>query len=167
MNTRFFKSILFYLMLIFIGAIPLRLFARTASNFILKDLEGNNVELREILKSGPVLIDFWATWCQPCLTALPKLQEIKSLYESKGLKVVMINEDGPRNLSKIKPFLKSHNLTIQVLLDLNSEIMNAYFVDSLPATFLVDGSGEIKYFHRGYKPGDEEELKQEIEKLLQ
>jgi thiol-disulfide isomerase/thioredoxin len=123
--------------------------------------------LRHALASGPVLIDFWATWCQPCLKALPKLDEIEDLYSPRGLKVVAVNEDGPRNLSRIRPFLKSRKLDFRVLLDLNSTVMNSYRIDSIPTTVLVDSSGEIVYFHRGYKPGDEVYLKRAIDELLQ
>ena len=158
---------IFIFVLLSCAIIPQVLQARSAPNFKLKDLGGKEFDLNKTLTSGPVLIDFWATWCQPCIKALPILQEIESMYASKGLTVVGINEDGPRNLPKVRPFLRSHKLEFRVLLDLNSSVMNAYRLNSIPTTILIDKTGEIVYFHQGYKPGDEVELKKAIEKLLE
>jgi hypothetical protein len=94
------------------------------------------------------------------------IDEVEKTYGTRGLTVVAVNEDGPRNLSRIRPFLRSRRLDFHVLLDLNSAVMNAYRIDSIPTTILVDPSGEIVYFHKGYKPGDEEYLRREIDKLL-
>ena len=141
--------------------------ADNAPNFKIKDLNGEEFELKKALESGPVLIDFWATWCQPCIKALPKLEEIESNYALKGLTVVTVNVDGPRNLSKVRPFLRSHKLNFRVLLDLNSQVMNAYRVNVIPTTILIDKTGEITYFHQGYKPGDEQSLIKAIDKLFQ
>jgi len=141
--------------------------AATAPKIKLKDLDGKEFTLEQALASGPVLLDFWATWCAPCIKAMPKLLEIKEKYESQGLTVVTVNEDGPRNLVKVRLFLKKHKLDFRVLLDLNSAVMNRYRINSLPATVLIAPSGEISYFHRGYKPGDENMLEEEILKVLE
>ena len=141
--------------------------AATAPKIKLKDLEGKEFTLEQALASGPVLLDFWATWCAPCIKAMPKLIKLKDKYESQGLTVVTVNEDGPRNLVKVRLFLKKHKLDFRVLLDLNSAVMNRYRINSLPATVLIAPSGEISYFHRGYKPGDEIMLEEEILKILE
>ncbi len=147
-------------------AAPEALGARTAPDFKLKSLDGKEISLYDVLKEGPVLLDFWATWCQPCIRALPEIQKIGSEYADRNLTVLTINEDGPRNLAKIRPFLNVHRLEFVVLLDLNATVMNAYNVNSIPTTVLIGPGGEIVYFHRGYKPGDEKELRDEIEKIV-
>ena len=141
--------------------------AATAPQITLQDLNGKKFNLTDALKTGPVLLDFWATWCAPCIKALPNLIAIKDKYESQGLTVVTVNEDGPRNLVKVRLFLKKHKLDFRVLLDLNSAVMNRYRINSLPATVLIAPSGEISYFHRGFKPGDEKMLEEAILKVLE
>ena len=104
-----------------------------APDFKLPDLKGRQVALSDMLKKGPVIIDFWATWCKPCIKSLPKLQKIYEKYQSQGLTIVGINEDGPRNRSKINPFIKSKKITFPILIDDNSDIMRKYRIAGLPA----------------------------------
>jgi thiol-disulfide isomerase/thioredoxin len=87
----------------------------------LPDLEGRSVALASYLGKGPVVLDFWATWCKPCLAALPELQQLYTDLAPRGLQLVGINEDGQRNAAKVKPFAKTQGMTFPVLLDLNRE----------------------------------------------
>ena len=81
--------------------------ADIAPDFNLRSPEGKRVHLKSLLEEGPVLLDFWATWCKPCIKAMPKLQEIYDQYSERGLTVIGVNEDGPRGQSKVKPFLRA------------------------------------------------------------
>jgi|Deesub1362B_J571_1020462.scaffolds.fasta_scaffold00788_8 peroxiredoxin len=134
-------------------------------DFQLRDLEGRLVRLSKLLASRPVLLDFWALWCQPCLKELPHLNDIQSKYGSR-LWVVAINEDDASNQAKIRPFIQGKRYRFQVLLDPDHRIMQKFKLNALPTTFLLARDGRVIYMRQGYQPGDEEDLKKAIEQLL-
>lgn len=135
-------------------------------DFSLRDLDGNLVRLSDYLGKGPVVLDFWATWCKPCLKVLPKIEELYNEYEDKGLTVLAINQDGTRSASKVEPFVNSMGLSFPVLLDNEQEVVRLYQVSGFPTTILLDKEGNIVETLRGYRPGDEEKLKEKVESLL-
>lgn len=137
-----------------------------APNFTLKNLEGKSFELYKALEEGPVLLEFWATWCQPCKKSLPEYQRIAEEYADKGLSVITINTDGPRNLSKVRPFLKAHRITLPVLLDLNAKVSSRFQVSGMPTAILIDKNKEILYFHMGYKTGDHKKIIKILEEIF-
>lgn len=137
-----------------------------APSFTLRNLQGDLVNSDDYFGKGPVLVDFWATWCKPCLKNLPKLEKIQQEYVDKGLTILAINEDGTRSLSKVEPLVNSLGLTFPVLIDQDRDVMRLYNVSGLPTSVLVDQNKDIVMTLRGYRPGDEAELKKTIESLL-
>ena len=135
-------------------------------DFSIRDLDGKKIRLKELLNNGPVLLDFWALWCIPCLKELPKIQEIRDRYHSRGLTVVAINEDAPSDQSRVKPYIKRKRFHFRVVPDEDKELWYRFKVISLPTTLLLDTGGNIVYSHTGYKPGDEAEIAAQIERLL-
>lgn len=137
-----------------------------APEFTLVDLDGKNVSLSEKLKTGPVLLDFWALWCKPCLKSLPVTEQIKKDYAARGLSVIAVNTDSPRTNAKVKPYVKSNGFTFDVLLDPNNSLQRLYRFYRIPQLFLVSQDGKIAYSHLGYVPGAEKEVIAAIDKLL-
>lgn len=137
-----------------------------APDFTLNRLDGEKFTLSEQLKNGPVLIDFWATWCKPCLRALPSIQHLHELYAEKGLQVVTISTDSPKSQSKIKPFIKGSDYSFEVLLDTDQEVRSLFGGSVIPFTALINSDGEIVYNHLGYKPGDENLLEEAVKRVL-
>ncbi len=138
----------------------------TAPNFTAKDLDGKKVELKEVLKSGPVLLSFWATWCKPCIKELSEVQKVYKTYKEKGFEVLAVDVDGPRSVSKVKSTVKGLGWDFPVLWDESKDIYRSYQVLGIPHTVLINTSGEIVYTHTTYRPGDEEIIKKKIEGLL-
>jgi thiol-disulfide isomerase/thioredoxin len=132
----------------------------------LPDLEGRSVALASYLGKGPVVLDFWATWCKPCLAALPELQQLYTDLAPRGLQLVGINEDGQRNAAKVKPFAKTQGMTFPVLLDLNREAQTRLNALVLPTTLLLDAEGRVVHTSFGYRPGEIAALRAKIEALL-
>jgi peroxiredoxin len=120
-----------------------------------KDLEGNSVDLSQY-KGKVVLIDFWATWCQPCVATLPELIETYKTYRSAGFEIVGISVD--QDKEALTRFLKMQPIPWRIVLDGKGPTdSNArkYEVSAIPATFLVDRSGRIAAAGtptRGYGP---------------
>jgi len=132
----------------------------------LENLDGAAVELQSFLGKGPVILDFWATWCKPCLAALPELAALYEDLAPRGLEILAINEDGQRNAAKVKPFARSKGLRFPVLLDLNHEAQSRLNVVVLPTTLLLDREGRVVHTSFGYRPGEIDKLREQVETLL-
>ncbi|MFH1679151.1 MAG: redoxin domain-containing protein, partial [Candidatus Eisenbacteria bacterium] len=91
-------------------------------DFTLENIEGKSINLAKTLEKGPVILDFWALWCKPCLQALPGTDEIARRYKEKGLTVLTINTDSPRSLAKVRSYVKSKGFSFEVLLDSNNQM---------------------------------------------
>ena len=137
-----------------------------APEFTLPNLDGDDVKLSELLEDGPVIVDFWATWCKPCIKAFPDLQEIFDNYKNCGLKVVAISIDGPKSMSRVGSLIKSKGNTFEVLLDPGQKVARKFHVTSVPRTVLVDTDGNVAYAVTGYRPKNHEELNAAVAKLL-
>jgi cytochrome c biogenesis protein CcmG/thiol:disulfide interchange protein DsbE len=138
-----------------------------ALDFELQNLEGERVSLSSCLGKGPIILDFWATWCKPCVEELKHIQDIYEAYGGKGLQVLAISQDSPRSVAKVKSFIKGRRFTFTVLLDTNKEIYRKFRLYGLPHTFVLDKKGEIVFRRYGYRPGDEVELKETIKELME
>ena len=136
-------------------------------NFKQKNLQKKNVELYQLLEKGPVLLDFWATWCKPCLKAFPKLNALHEKYGDKGLTILGINEDSNRNQTKIKPFVKNLNIQFDVVFDANNALMRRFQVSNLPATILISPDRKIISKNFGYSPNKFKQLEKQIIYLLE
>ena len=115
---------------------------RPAPAFSLPNLEGEATALSG-LKGKVVLLDFWATWCKPCVRTMPDLQKLHEKHAAKGLTVVGISVDD-KGAAAVRPFLaKNRSLTYPMLLDSRADAAAAYRVRAIPALFLLDRNGRI------------------------
>jgi peroxiredoxin/YHS domain-containing protein len=115
---------------------------RPAPDFALNNLAGEKVAL-ENFRGKIVLLDFWATWCKPCVKSMPALQKLHDRFASKNFTVlgVSTDEDGKK---KVEPFIKKHKIAYPILLDAEeSPAWEAYKVKVIPMMFLVDPQGQI------------------------
>ena len=132
----------------------------------LRMMDGKRMALQDLLNEGPLLIDFWALWCAPCLKAMRHLDEFQSKYGEKGFNVLAINVDTEQSQSKVRSYVKSRGYKIKVALDPSQDIYQHLNGNAMPYTLLIDQTGKIVYKHTGYIPGDETTLEQEIAALL-
>jgi peroxiredoxin len=138
---------------------------RTAPPFTARTLEDKRIDLAGLTRRGPVLLDFWATWCEPCVASLPELERIQQRYLARGLTVVGISVDGPRNFSKVRPFVSRYGLTFPVVLDEDGSLSERYQVRALPTSFLIDGAGRVVHVQTGYRPGINDEVEAAVRVL--
>jgi len=137
-----------------------------APNFSLSDLSGRKTSLGEHV-GQVVIIDFWASWCMPCRSAIPELVDLKKKYGHKGLRILGINLDtGERAGNKsLLSFKKKYKINYPVLRH-NEKVVHDYFdkrSPMIPTAFLVDREGKIKDIVLGYRPG---ELEKSLKDLL-
>jgi cytochrome c biogenesis protein CcmG/thiol:disulfide interchange protein DsbE len=151
-------AILWAALLVLTGASALEAADEAAPDFTLPNLSGDDVTLSELLKDGPVVLDFWATWCKPCINGFPQLQEIFDSYRTCGLEVLAVSIDSPRSVSRVGAFIKSKGHTFEVLLDSSQKVAQRYHVSSVPRTVLIDTDGKVIYSVTGNRPGHHEKL---------
>jgi thiol-disulfide isomerase/thioredoxin len=117
-----------------------------------------------------VLIDFWATWCEPCKAAMPHLDQIYRDYKDKGLAAVVITVDvkNPTLERMIKEDVAHLGVTYPIAWDFESKVKNSYGIGAIPVTYLVDKNGIIRYEHSGFtsKEIDMPPLIEALEELL-
>lgn len=135
-------------------------------DFSLKNTENQRVSLSEISGKALTVIDFWATWCQPCIRSMPRLVELSETYKDQGVSFIGISVDSPRNLSKVKPFARSMGIQYPVLLDSSGELMGDLNVTAVPTLFIINSDHRILYMHEGFNAGDEITIQEEIDKHL-
>ncbi len=112
-----------------------------APNFQLQNLDGQTVSLSD-LRGEPVLINFWATWCPPCRSEMPYIQEIYNEWSDKKLVVLAINIG--ESSSTVENFMQSYNLSFTVLLDTKQDVAQRYNITGIPTTFFIDKDGIIQ-----------------------
>ncbi|MGC6508425.1 MAG: TlpA family protein disulfide reductase [Myxococcota bacterium] len=137
-----------------------------APDFQLRDIYKKEVSLSDY-KGKVVLVNFWATWCQPCLVELPHLQEMYSELKEKEFVVLSISVDAPRDVSKVKPLVKTRGLEFPVLLDSSSSVLSVYNPSqALPYNVLIDKEGKVVWTKEAYAPGEEAVIKEKVLELL-
>jgi len=112
-----------------------------APDFQLQNLDGQTVSLGN-LQGKPVLINFWATWCPPCRSEMPYIQEVYEEWVNRGLVVLALNIG--ESSSKVEEFMQNHNLSFIVLLDTKQDIAQRYNITGIPTTFFIDKDGIIQ-----------------------
>ncbi len=159
-----FKSIL---LIYFISVTCLGLvYGQQLESFSLEDLEGDWQTLEDLKGEKATVVDFWATWCKPCVKAMPKLDELYENLSDKGLGVIGISCDGPRSVGKINPVINSMAINYPILKDIDCEVMNAHEFQAFPTLVLLDADGKITWVHEGFKSGDEHEIEKQVMELL-
>lgn len=134
-----------------------------APAFTLTDLAGAQAGLAKY-KGNVVMVNFWATWCGPCQQEMPLLDAMYKKYKMAGFTLIGVNVD--KEAPPVKALLERKPVTFPVLLDPANSVSKAYHVDEMPSTVIVDRKGQIRYVHRGYRPGDENEYQDKIRQLI-
>lgn len=129
-------------------------------------LNGTSTTLHQLSQDGPLLIDFWATWCVPCKKVMKYLNQYHEKYADDNFKVLMINTDTPRSLGKVRGFIKSQDYSFNVGMDPNKVLSKKLNGMIMPTLILVDKGGTIKWRHQGYVAGEEIEIEKQIKQVL-
>ncbi len=135
-------------------------------NLRLKMLNGKYAKVNDFLKDGPMILDFWATWCEPCKKQMKYLNIFNNHFKDTGFKVLAVNTDTPKSMSKVKSYVRTKKFEFDVAVDPNSQVKKKLKVLQMPTTILVDKSGEVIFRHQGYLPGDEHDILDAIYSLL-
>ena len=137
--------------------------AQTAPDFTLKALDGNNLRLAE-QRGDIMLINFWASWCGPCIQEMPALDKLAQKYQMMGVQVWGVNVEN--DSSAAKAYLSKVQVAFPILFDVDNSVSKDYRVEAMPTTVILDKDGKVRTVHRGYKPGYEKKYEDDIKTLL-
>lgn len=113
-------------------------------------------------KGKVVIVDFWASWCEPCKIELPALNKLHEKYKGK-LVVIGVNVD--ENLNDAKTFLKSHPVGFDLVHDKGQKNAGELGIEKMPTSFIL-ANGKIVKLHEAFRAGDEKKMDEEVKKLL-
>jgi thiol-disulfide isomerase/thioredoxin len=137
--------------------------AGPAPKFQLASMAGKPVNLDQF-KGQVVMLNFWASWCGPCRAEMPILEKLHTKYKPMGFTMIGVNVE-PDSAEAAK-WLQATPVTFPILFDTKSEVSKLYSVQSMPSTVIIDRKGNLRWLHRGYKPGDENEYLNQIRALV-
>lgn len=134
-----------------------------APDFTLNDMEGNSHTLTKY-RGQVVLIDFWATWCPPCVVEIPHFVKLYNEYNKKGFVILGASLD--TDMKKLQSFVSNQAIKYPILVDAG-EVSSVYAVQAIPTAYILDKHGKIVKKFVGYRPGYEKEIKKILLELLE
>jgi peroxiredoxin len=140
---------------------------RTAPNFKLENLEREIIELNNYLGDRTVLLCFWSSCCKSAVAQVEAFSILHEKYSERGFVMLAISTDDERTVAKVKPFIKSKKFKFPVLYDTEGNVARNYYAFDIPFSVLIDKSGSIVYSHLGYMKGDEIDIEEKINCLLE
>ena len=136
-----------------------------APDFTLDTLDSSQLSLSE-LRGHPVVLNLWASWCLPCRSEMPAIEEAYQRYEDAGLIVVGLNMTSQDSESDARAFAQELGLTFPIVLDRDGSVQSRYQLLGLPSTYFIDRKGIIRSVVVG-GPMSEATVQSNIEDLLQ
>jgi peroxiredoxin len=169
--TRFLQSIVLTALL----ALTTQSFAQSTDSvnvldnlkFNVRTVKGEEVSFAQYLGKGPVLVNFWALWCEPCKQELKAFRNIVDKLKSEGVGMVSINTDQVRSLAKVRAYVATQNIEVPMLVDPDGDVARDIFsMESLPYSLILNPDGSVYRKHTGYNAGDEKKIEAEVVELV-
>ncbi|MDQ6627761.1 MAG: TlpA family protein disulfide reductase [Pseudomonadota bacterium] len=145
------------------AAVPAIAPSATAPDFTLRTMTGPNLRLGE-QRGRVVMVNFWATWCGPCREEMPQLNRLYERYKAAGFVLLGVNVD--EDSRKAAEVAAKLGVTFPVLLDSDKIVSKLYDLNTMPSTVIIDREGKVRYVHRGYLAGTENDYEKQIRELL-
>lgn len=133
-------------------------------DFTLKSNQGNNIQMSD-LRGQVVMLNFWASWCGPCVQEFPYLEQIHQRYKNAGFTLLGVNIDNTEE--QAQSFLKDRDASFPIVFDPTLKVRNAYKkFEGMPLSIFIDCDGNIETIHRSYYAGDEKKYIKTIKGLI-
>ena len=157
----------FFLSLLFLSSFSNLTYAADisgkAQNFTLKSRSGKNLKLSEF-RGQVVMLNFWASWCAPCRQEMPLLEAMYRKYKSLGFVLLGVNVE--EDSSKAASLLRNIKVSFPILYDNKNKVSKMYQVSAMPTTIIIDRDGNMRFLHKGYKPGYEKDYQKQVRALI-
>ena len=134
-----------------------------APQFTLSSRGGGDVSLSQY-HGQVVMINFWASWCGPCRTEMPLLDSIYRKYNKLGFTLLGVNVEPDSRAAE--DWLKQTPVSFPILFDKDSKVSKLYDVGGMPSTVIIDRTGKVRWLHKGFTPGAENEYMDQIRSLV-
>jgi len=131
---------------------------------VLQDLHGRTHRLADY-RGKVVLVNFWATWCEPCRDEMPSIERLRKSLAGQPFEVLAVNIGEP--LGRIERFLERMPLGFPMLLDRDTGVAKAWKARVVPASYLVGPDGRIRYVHYGELDWSSEPVRKRVAELLE
>jgi cytochrome c biogenesis protein CcmG/thiol:disulfide interchange protein DsbE len=116
------------------------------------------------LRGKVVLLDFWASWCEPCKKELPLLSQLAPRLRQKGIEIVAVNIDDDKK--NAEDFVRAKGIRLTVVSDGSKKIVGRWEPPKMPSSFVIDKSGVVRAINGGFEPGDESKLEAQLLALV-
>lgn len=133
----------------------------------IRDIKGKQVNSKELLKEGPVLVWFWNSCCGIKKKQVESLKAMYSTYKDKGFHIIAISGDGVKKTTKTKQAVNVYKIPFTVVMDKSKNLFGQFQAFAEPSLYLINRDGNIVFTHSGYMPGDEKKLKTALTPLFQ
>jgi len=130
--------------------------------FMLKTIDGKELQSCEIKGKKPLFLVFWATWCPACKKEIPKLKKIYSTFEPKGMDFLAVDVGVNDSLAKVKRYIKKYKISYPVAFDEGSQVTRLFNIQGTPTIIIVDRHGIVRYRSAAVP----EDLKKHFEDLM-
>jgi len=137
-----------------------------AANFKLEDVDGNVISMNQYLGKKVILLDFWASWCIPCLAEMAHFEEMYNELKDQGFIILAISVDDPQTMARVRPLVISQGYTFPVLRDIDKNVFQLYNATAVPTSFVIDLNGNIIKRTDSFQAGDEKLIKEAVLKAL-
>jgi cytochrome c biogenesis protein CcmG/thiol:disulfide interchange protein DsbE len=116
------------------------------------------------LRGKVVLLDFWASWCEPCKKELPLLSKLAPRLRTRGIEVVAVNiDDDP---ARAAAFVQQKDIHLTIIADSGKKIVGRWEPPKMPSSYVIDRSGVVRAIHGGFESGDEAKLESQLTSLV-
>jgi peroxiredoxin len=137
----------------------------TAPSFSLPALDGKTKVSLASHRGKVVWLDFWASWCPPCLSSLPELEKLRQQLPADQFQIVAVNLD--EDQKKALRFLERHPVGYPSGSDPKGSLPDKYGLKTMPTSYLIDRNGVVRVVHEGYRDGDMKKIKSEVRKWVE
>jgi cytochrome c-type biogenesis protein len=138
---------------------------RPAPDYRAVSLQGDSVSLEQS-RGRVVLLNVWATWCHPCREEIPVLQALHERHAARGLELVGVSVDARGEEETIREFARDFRMTYPLWLDPDERVQSTFLAIGVPATFLIDRQGVLRWRHVGPVHANDSTLARELEHAL-
>lgn len=135
-----------------------------APTCLMKQFQDGSPMAIQAYRGQVVYLDFWASWCGPCLQSMPFMDEMQARLGERGLNVIALNLDEDPNDALV--FLEQHPVKLRIASTEGDSCPTRYEVQAMPSSFLIDRQGVIRHIELGFKKGQSAEILQRVEALL-
>jgi len=135
-----------------------------APNFRAKTLEGEGTLGLSEYRGKVVYLDFWASWCAPCLEAVPALESLRGEFPESKFQILAVNVD--KKTRKAMKFLEKQKVGYPNVSNPKGDIPGKFDLETMPSSYLIDQKGVVRYVHKGFRDGDLEVIREEVRRII-